>query len=119
MKRFSLTLLVTLSLSGITFAADKAKKPAPFDAEAIFKTLDANNDKTLNNQEFLTFKGVDGKSAIKPGKEAEKAAKRLEELFKKLDTDKDEKLTLDEFKKVTDAANTPADPKKKKTPEAK
>jgi len=84
--------LVVGSALGALAADPKPKKPKKSPAER-FEALDADNDKKLTSEEFLSKRKNDDQKKA--------GAKR----FKLLDKDKDGSLTLEEFK-------TP--PKKKK-----
>ncbi|MDB5311237.1 MAG: EF-hand domain pair [Gemmataceae bacterium] len=71
------------------------KEKGPVDLEFVFKSLDANGDKMLSQDEFA---GV--VSAVLPNRKKKAAPLDTKEMFKKLDTNTDGKLDLDEFKKL-------------------
>lgn len=81
-KFFALLTLVAVSCGAAsTFAADKPKA----DPEAAFKKMDKDADGSLTEAELV-------------GKKEGDAAEKSKKLFTRLDTNKDGKVSLDEFK---------------------
>jgi Ca2+-binding EF-hand superfamily protein len=105
-----LSAILTLVFNSPARPADKN-----VDLEAIFKILDANNDKVVTLKEFQSFDGI-GRTKVVTNKDSDKDkdAKTRAEIFKKLDTNKDGKLSLEEFKKINDIIDDYALNKKKK-----
>ncbi|HEV3143073.1 MAG TPA: EF-hand domain-containing protein [Gemmataceae bacterium] len=116
MKRFAgfavlLAGAALLACAGSALADDKKNN---VDLESVFKILDVNNDKVVTLKEFQAFDGI-GRIKVVTNKEKdkEKDAKTRAEIFKRLDTKKNGKLTFEEFKKITDFIDEYALNKKK------
>lgn len=100
MKRILTTLSALALASTLSLAEDKPAGPPPGgpggpggegkherpNPEAVFKKLDANDDKSISLDEF------------KAGPMAQKDPARAAEIFKKIDKDGDGKVTFEEFK---------------------
>ncbi len=100
---------------GLVFVAAKADKAAKKakkkigDLDALFTKLDTNNDKKLSKEEFAKIADEQKKkkaanaaaNAKKAAKKPGKAKAKIETVFAKLDENKDNFLSLDEFKKYT------------------
>jgi Ca2+-binding EF-hand superfamily protein len=108
-------LAATFMLLTFVRPAASADQKNNVDLESVFKILDVNNDKVVTLKEFQSFDGLGRiKVVTNKDKDKDKDAKTRAEIFKKLDTNKDGKLTFDEFKKITDIIDDYALNKKKK-----
>jgi hypothetical protein len=88
MKLCIQTLGILAIATSLGFGQDAPKKPgrkAP-EPEKIFKKLDADNNGSINLEEF------------KASPRAQKDPAKAEEIFKKIDSDKNEAISLEEFK---------------------
>lgn len=85
MKKFFVTgLALTLAMSSLTFAAEKAAKPEKKSKEEIFKSLDTDASGAISKAEFTTGK---------EGKKLEAAEKQ----FAKMDKDSNGEISKEEF----------------------
>lgn len=140
---FSAICLLAFVATADAADAKKKKKATPDkgpDIALLFDKLDVNKDKKVDQNEFKAFTGLAANTALpakkkkkevavttvaaKPDKKKKKKqntvsselAKKQAEWFKKLDTNNDNALSLDEFTKVKEVVmgDAPESPKKKK-----
>lgn len=119
---FVTTTLMVL-LAGPVDAAKPGKAAKGPDIGLIFNDLDTNRNGTLSKQEFQAFNGITNRMAVgdkakKRNKTATVSLATRDEWFKKLDTNADKIITLDEFAKIKEVLGI-TDPPAKKAKKAK
>jgi len=104
MKKFLLTSTLALFALTVSHAvaaddADKKRDRLGLEPEALFKKLDANNDSKLTKDEFAKVIEEIRAKGEKAGQIADRLKDKVDEIFAKLDEDKNGNLNLEETKK--------------------